>query len=114
MDTNLIYTDVLPYIDVTPPYFALQNLSLLSPSSSGYPAVNDTFRREQNLPPQHTNSFCSSELARHLAILGSIAAAYSNPVKTKHYYLALDALADFVHFPKSQELHAEARVISAV
>ena len=114
MDPNPIYTDALPYIDVTPPYFALQNLSPLSPSSFGHSAVTGTFSREQNLPPQNANSFCSSELGRHLAILGSVAAAYSNPVKAKHYYLALDAIADFVHYPESQKLRAEARIISAV
>ena len=113
MKTNPIYTDALPYIDVTPPYFALRNLSLLPPSSAGFPAVTGTFSREQALPPQNANSFCGSELGRHAAILGSVAAAYSNPVKAKHYYLALDATADFVYFPPSTELRAEARIMSA-
>ena len=113
MDTNPIYTDALPYIDVAPPYFALRNLSPLPPSSTGFPAVTGAFSREQTPPPQNANSFCGSELGRHAAILGSVAAAYSNPVKAKHYYLALDAIADFVYFPASQELRAEARIMSA-
>lgn len=98
---------------MTPPYFALRDLSPLPPSSSGFPAVTGTFSREQALPPQDANSFCESELGRHGAILGSVAVAYSNPVKAKHYYLALDAIADFVHFPTSQELRAEARITFA-
>ena len=44
---------------------------------------------------------------------GDAAAAYSNPVKAKHYYLALDAIADFEHFPTTQELRAEARITFA-
>lgn len=114
MDKNPVYSDALPYIDVTPPYFALRNLSL-SPthSSTGYPTVSGTFSREQVPPPQNANSFCGSELGRHTAILGSVAAAYSNPVKAKHYCLALDAFAEFVCFPRSHELRAEARIMSA-
>ncbi len=113
MESNPIYTDALPYIDVTPPYFALRNLSPLPPSSSGFSAVAGTFSREQAPPPRNANPFCECELGRHAAILGSVAAAYSNPVKEKHYYLALDALAEFVVFTQSQELRAEARIVSA-
>ena len=113
MDIFPINTDVLLYIDVTPPYFALKNLSLLPSSSSEFPAVSGTFSREQPPPPCNANSFCGSELGRHAAILGSVAAAYSNPIKAKHYYLALDALAIFEHCPTSQELRAEAHITSA-
>ena len=126
METNPIYTDALPNIDVTPPYFALRNLSPLPPSpTTGLPAVTGTFTREQVPPPQNANPFCGSELGRHAAILGSVAAAYANPVKAKHYYLALDAVAEFVAFPhpttttttttttSREELRAEARVPSA-
>ena len=109
-----IDVDALPYIDVTPPYFTLQSLVLLpKPPTVDYPAVSCIFRREQAVPPQNANSFCGSEIGRHTAILGTVAAAYSNPVKTKHYYLALDAIAEFDHFPATQELRAEARVTSA-
>ncbi|MCJ1371066.1 hypothetical protein MMC20_002281 [Loxospora ochrophaea] len=115
MNTNPIYTAALPYIDVTPPYFALRNLSLLSqPSSTNFPVICGNFSREQASPPQNANPFCSSELGRHLAILGTVAAAYSNPVKAKHYYLALDAIAEFEHFSLSQELLARALITSAV
>ena len=114
MDTNLVYTNALPYIDVTPPYFALRDLSVLPQSSStSYPIISGIFSREQAPPPQNANSFCSSELGRHTAILGSVAAAYSNPVKVKQYYLALEAIAEFAYFPMSQELRAEARIIHA-
>lgn len=114
MNINPIYTDALPYIDVTPPYFALRKLSLLPSSSTGFPAVTGSFSREQALPFQNANFFCGSELGRHAAILGSVAAAYSNPVKAKHYYLALDATADFEYFSTSLELRAEARIMSAM
>ena len=113
MGTNSVYTDALPYIDVVAPYFALRNLSPLPPSSTEFPAVVGSFTREQAVPPQNANSFCGSELGRHAAILGSLAAAYSNPVKRKHYYLALDAVAGFEQFPRTQELRAEAQIISA-
>lgn len=111
---NPLYTNALPYIDVTPPYFALRDLYLLPTTSpTEYPAISGSFSREQILPPQNANSICSSELARHTAILGSVAAAYSNPVKTKHYYLALEANTSFLHFPSSQEIRAEAQIIDA-
>lgn len=35
------------------------------------------------------------------------------PVKAKHYYLALDAITNFVYFSTSLELRAEARLVSA-
>lgn len=116
METNPIYTDALPYIDVTPPYFALRDLSPLPHCATGFPGVTGTFSREQVPPPQNANPFCGSELGRHAAILGSVAAAYANPVKAKHYYLALDAFVEFGAFPHTmsrEELRAEARVTSA-
>ena len=113
MSTNAVYTDALPYIDVTPPYFALHNLSPLQPSSTGLLGVTGTFIRDQAPPVNSATSFCGSELGRHAAIIGSVAAAYTNPVKTKHYYLALEALAEFRVFPETLELRAEARIVSA-
>ena len=111
---SLVHTNALPYIDVTPPYFALRDLYLLPTTSpTDYPAISGSFSREQVLPPQNANSICSSELARHTAILGSVAAAYSNPVKVKHYYLALEATTEFLHFPSSQQMRAEAQIIDA-
>lgn len=111
---NPVYTNALPYIDVTPPYFALRDLYLLPTTSlTDYPTISGSFSREQVLPPQNANSFCSSELARNTAILGSVAAAYSNPVKAKHYYLALEANTEFLPFPSSQEMRAEAQIIDA-
>ena len=113
MSLNPIYTEALPYIDVTPPYFALLDLSPLPSSSSGLPGVSSTFVREQVPAVNNATSFCGSELGRHAAILGSVAAAYTNPVKAKHYYLALEALADFKNFPQTQELRVEAHITSA-
>ena len=112
MAMDPVYTEAVPYIDVTRPYFALHNISS-KPSTGDFPTVSGTFDREQIPPPQNANSFCGSELGRHTAILGSLAAAYSNPVKMKHYYLALDAFAQFVAFPPCQTLHATANVKSA-
>ena len=112
-DMNPLYTHALPFIDVVPPYYALQDLHLLpTHPSTKYPIVSGSFRREQLPPAQSASSFCGSEFGRHTAILGSVAAAYSNPVKAKHYYLALDATADFVCVT-SEELRAEARIVSA-
>ena len=73
----------------------------------------DTFSREQAPPPRNANSFCEFELGRHGAILGSFVAANSNSVKAKHYYLALNAIADLVYFLMSQELRAEAQITFA-
>ena len=112
MERDTVLNETPPYIDVTRPYFALHNISL-EPGISGFPAVSATFNREQNAPPQNANSFCGSELGRHTAILGSLAAAYSNPTKAKHYYLALNAVAHFTAFPASQTLQAKATIISA-
>lgn len=83
--------DALPYIDVTAPYFALSNLSILptKPDSTGE-GVGCIFYREQPNGSQITY-FSGAEIARHLAILGSVVAARVNPVKQKHYYLALEA-----------------------
>ena len=43
MDINPIYTDALPYIDITSPYFALRNLSLLPSSSAEFPIITGHF-----------------------------------------------------------------------
>jgi hypothetical protein len=40
--------------------------------------------------------FDPAEVGRHLAILGSCLVAQHNPVRTKHYYLAFDALLERV------------------
>ncbi|KAJ9625109.1 hypothetical protein H2203_005064 [Taxawa tesnikishii (nom. ined.)] len=86
-----VYSDAVPYIDVTEPYFALQNLTIAPPAAMhGTEGVSCTFTREQ--PPDSTLlTFGAAELGRHMAILGSVVAARENPVKRKHYYLALDA-----------------------
>jgi len=83
--------DALMYIDVTAPYFALTSLSVLPPKpGTQSEGVGCVFNREQPAGTQVT-TFCAAEIGRHLAILGSIVAARENPVKNKHYYLALDA-----------------------
>lgn len=71
-------------IDVTAPYFSLQNLVI----------INDTIRAE--IPIEHPMGseqgvIAAAEVGRHLAILGSCALAYTNPVKKKHFYIASDA-----------------------
>ena len=71
------------------------------------------FRREQPVGPKSATSWCASEIARHTAILGSVAAAFSNPVKEKHYYLALDGTGELGRTPSSPELRGEARIVSA-
>jgi len=79
----------IPYIDVVAPYFALANLTTLAPSPpSTYVTIACTFEREQAVHAECT-FFSNAELGRHLAILGSLAAAAANPIKQRHYYLAL-------------------------
>jgi 3-hydroxymyristoyl/3-hydroxydecanoyl-(acyl carrier protein) dehydratase len=68
-------------IAVRPPYFALKQIH----------KANQTVFAEFNTDFQSTeeNSNMSlAEVGRHMAILGSLAVANSNPVKNKHYYLA--------------------------
>jgi len=99
--------DALQYIDVTAPYCALTNLTAIPSTTQSQlsEGIGCTFSREQPCGTQIT-TFCAAEIGRHLAILGSIVAAKENPVKNKHYYLALDA---HLHMAGIRETHETLR-----
>ncbi len=108
MNINSIYINALLYINVALSYFTLQNLFSLSFFFIEFSAVTDTFSREQISLSQNVNFFCNFKLNQHAAILNSVAVVYFNSVKTKHYYLTLNAIADFVYFSMFQKLRVKA------
>lgn len=77
-------------ICTSPPYYALQALE-----STGDTSMQCQIRFE-NRYSLEASPFDPAEVGRHLAILGSCLAAQHNPVRTKHYYLAFDALLERV------------------
>jgi len=77
--------EVMKRIEVREPYFALQNLSL---DAAGH--VHAEVPVEQPLG-QEGLPLSAAEAARHLAILGSVAAAFANPKDEKFFYLAQKA-----------------------
>jgi hypothetical protein len=76
------YGEIGPRICVTPPYYALGDLTSPAPGLAGatVPVQSPTGRQATliNL----------AEAGRHLAILGLCAAASTNPKTARHYYLA--------------------------
>lgn len=72
-------------ICVTEPYFALKNLSTLDDE-----ILHAEFEVE-NLLTEEETIISASEAGRHLAIVGLMALALKNDVKSKHYYLATNA-----------------------
>jgi hypothetical protein len=80
--TTATYEEIGPRICVTPPYYALGDLTSPAPGLAGatVPVQTPTGRQATliNL----------AEAGRHLAILGLCAAASTNPKTTRHYYLA--------------------------
>ncbi len=78
-------------IEVTEPYYALEDLSI---DDEGVLKADV----QKQLDCAHEEKGMSySEAGRHLAILGSLALANSNPVKEKHYYLATKAFVKRVY-----------------
>lgn len=75
-------------IDVRMPYFALQNISEINKNT-----LQASIDVEQPLGHE-AGPICSAEVGRHLAILGSCAAAHCNPKKGKHYYLASKSVVE--------------------
>lgn len=80
--TTVTYEEIGQRICVTPPYYALGDLTSPAPGLAGatVPVQSPTGRQATliNL----------AEAGRHLAILGLCAAASTNPKTTRHYYLA--------------------------
>jgi hypothetical protein len=67
------------------PYYALQNLHALTDKLLQCEINTENFQFGEIAP------ISAAETGRHLAILGSCALAYVNPVECKHYYLACQA-----------------------
>lgn len=86
-------------IEVTKPYYAFQGIAEENNILKGIVCkeFESTFE---------TEGMSYSEAGRHLAILGSLAIAKTNPIKKRHYYLANKANVKRVHLkPYSDVLH---------
>lgn len=78
-------TEALARIAVTPPYYALRDLTDL-----GDGLATATVRRAAPAHPEH-DLIEAAQVARHLAILGSCAAALARDDDRRHHYLATRA-----------------------
>jgi hypothetical protein len=72
-------------IEVCPPYFALSDVRRGDDET-----VSARVRARQSLSDE-VGPVSGAETGRHLAILGSCAAAFVNPAEGRHFYLAYDA-----------------------
>jgi len=72
-------------IEVRPPYFALSDVRRCDDGS-----MTARVRARQTLGDE-VGPVSAAETGRHLAILGSCAAAFANPAESRHFYLAYDA-----------------------
>jgi hypothetical protein len=77
--------EIFSRIEVTPPYFALEDVQR---SDDG--TVVARVGSRQSLGAE-LGPVSGSETGRHLAILGSVSAAFANPSPERHFYLAFDA-----------------------
>jgi hypothetical protein len=77
--------EVFSRIEVNPPYFALTDLRQADDGT-----VEARIGSRQALGSE-AGPVSAAETGRHLAILGSIAAAFDNPSPGRHFYLAFDA-----------------------
>lgn len=77
---------IFDYIDVKPPYFALEDLRLNDDDS-----LSATIPVQQSLGLE-SGYICAAESSQHLALLGACCIAIKNPIKKKHYYLTQQAL----------------------
>jgi 3-hydroxymyristoyl/3-hydroxydecanoyl-(acyl carrier protein) dehydratase len=82
----LSHDELFSRIEVLPPYFALQDVHLADDGT----AVARVGSRRQVLGDE-VGPVSAAETGRHLAILGSISAAFANPSPKRHFYLAFDA-----------------------
>lgn len=78
-------TELFERIEVRPPYFALSDVR-----REGVDVVTARIRPSQDLGDE-VGPISAAETGRHLAILGSCAAAFVNPEGGRHFYLAYDA-----------------------
>lgn len=90
MKEELSYDDIQTVIDVSRPYYALENEGAVKIGDETIGFVADV---SQEMPfPHEDGKLGFSEITRHMAIAGSVAAALRNPKKSTHYYLALNGL----------------------
>ncbi|MEU5877067.1 hypothetical protein [Spirillospora sp. NPDC047279] len=97
--------DVGELICVSKPYYALRDLVTTGPGM-----VEATVPVERP-PGREATPITMAELGRHLAILGLCGAATVNPVAGRHFYLAGDAMVEWLAPPTSErpsELHGRA------
>ena len=78
---------IIENIAVRPPYLSLNNINF----NGNCPQA--LFKCEIQ-HPWEIQPICTSEVGRHMAILGSLALSASNPCKEKHYYLANHAIVE--------------------
>ena len=81
----LTQQEIFERIDVLPPYFALTDIAL-----HGDGSITARAPIEQPLGAE-LGPVSGAEAGRHLAICGSIAAAWANPKQARFHYLATDA-----------------------
>jgi 3-hydroxymyristoyl/3-hydroxydecanoyl-(acyl carrier protein) dehydratase len=81
---SLAARELYPLICVRDPYFAFQTFEVQSQT------VLTTVAPEHPLGDE-IGPIAAAEAGRHLAILGSCAAALENPTRARHYYLAREA-----------------------
>jgi len=105
LTTEVAISDVLRQIAVCQPYFALNRLQQTSDGTLWAPITP-----EQPMGVER-GVMAAAETGRHLAILGSCAAARTNPDPKQHYYLAWKA--DLRQTDAAAQLsHAEAQLLS--
>lgn len=81
----LSHDELFSRIEVCPPYFALTDLRRAADGT-----VLARVGSRQSLGDEVV-PVSAAETGRHLAILGSCAAAFANPAEGRHFYLAFDA-----------------------
>jgi hypothetical protein len=88
---QLTYESIQDIIDVSRPYYKLQNeANIADPLTGESLAFISTVIPEMPLSYEN-GSMSAAEAGRHGAIAGSVAAALNNRASGKFYYLALDA-----------------------
>ena len=85
---ELTYDALQSVIDVSRPYYALENEGAIK-------VGDETIGFVAEVNPEMPISYEAGDMgycetARHMAIAGSVAAALANPKQAKHYYLALN------------------------
>ncbi|MEM7321807.1 MAG: hypothetical protein AAF531_01875 [Actinomycetota bacterium] len=77
--------EIFSRIDVTPPYYALRDVTRNDDGT-----VEASASRIQDLG-QQVGPITAADAARHMAIMGSVGAGLDNPEPDRHMYLAYDA-----------------------